>query len=178
LACLEAKTTPIGKPSESNSPKREPWKQSRIESAECSRWFSASALPFARRVVESAVANDCNRLVVSSGKAQSPSIGSMCLRKCDSAVFRVLGFKVSATCSSHSRITALSVAVLLGTGDVAPLAAFTECRMGWNAARAARLDRFTNVLLRCSRLMVPSGCKRWTRPMPTHSPFRLTNVPF
>jgi len=31
---------------------------------------------------------------------------------------------------SHSRITALSVAVLVGTGGVAPFAAFTESRMG------------------------------------------------
>jgi amino acid transporter len=61
--------------------------------------------------------------VPSSGRAQSPSIGSICLRKCDCAVFRVLGFKVPATCSRHSRITALSVAVLLGTGGVAPFAA-------------------------------------------------------
>ena len=119
--CLGAKTIPTKELSEPYTPQARA-----VETIEdrVSRMFSivfrVRCFPSAMRVFESTVTNDCNRLVVSSGREQSPSIGSMCLRKCDSAVFLVLGFNVPATCPRHSRMTLLSRPAL-GNGRCRPV---------------------------------------------------------
>src|SRR5208283_576030 len=59
------------------------------------------------------------RFAINSVKAQSPSNGTICRRKCDSTDFRLLGLSPSDTWALHSVMKFFSVRDVLGTGGVA-----------------------------------------------------------